>query len=349
MTSKIISVATVTPKYRYSSDEINTYVKKWISDQSIDIQNKILMIFNGAGIDYKYSVLPIEQVFSAFTLEEKNNIYKKAVIELACEVFQNAINRADISTLDIDYIITTSCTGYMIPSLDAYLINRFKFKKDVQRLPVTEMGCAGGSAGLIYADHFLRAYPDKKAALICVEAPSVTFQNHDYSMDNIVGAALFSDGAACAILGSSKQCVPEIIDTNMYNFSDTTEILGFNLTNSGFKMILKPELPYKIIKHFNQIFNPLLERNNLSIENINHFILHPGGKKITDKISEILGKYDKNLSETKEIMKLYGNMSSPTILFVLERCMNKDIQKGDFGLMLGFGPGFVSNSLLLKW
>jgi predicted naringenin-chalcone synthase len=135
----------------------------------------------------------------------------------------------------------------------------------------------------------------------------------------------------------------------MYSFPDTTDILGFYLTNRGFKIRLKAELPDTIINHFHHIINPLLDRNNLSIDKINYFIFHPGGKKIIDKIDNILAGYNKNLSETKEVMRLYGNMSSPTILFVLEKCINKYHQEGDYGFILGFGPGFTAHSLLIKW
>lgn len=349
MKSKIVSVAVVNPEYSYSTDNIIKYVEIWTKDMPETLRKRILKIFKAAQIDRKFSILPIEQIFSPMTFEEKNNHYKKAAIELGAEVFQKALAKADLQAIDVDYIITTSCTGYMIPSLDAYLLNKFKMKKDVQRLPVTEMGCSGGTAGLIYANHFLKSNPDKIVAVISVEIPSITFQYNDFSLDNIVGSALFADGAACVILAPENSLAPEIIDTQMYNLPDTTDILGFNLTDSGFKIVLKEKLPDKIMEHFDDIVLPFLERNNLSIAEVNNFIFHPGGKKIITMIDNLLIKFDKNLNESKEIMRLYGNMSSATVLFILEKFMQKNINKDEYGLMLSFGPGFIAQSVLLKW
>lgn len=349
MRAKIVSVATATPKYRYSIKEIINYTENWTKGQPDLLRKKIIRIFEAAQIDQKFSILPIEQIFSPMSLEEKNNYYKNAVVNLGREVLEKAMNQAEISAINIDYIITASCTGYMIPSFDAYLINLIKARKDIQRLPVTEMGCAGGTAGLIYADHFLKAYPDKTVAVLAVEIPSITFQYNDFSMDNIVGSAVFADGAACAILAPSDNLAPEIIDIQTYNFPDTTDLLGFDLTNSGFKIILKEELPDKIIGQISDIILPFLARNSLNIEDVQHFIFHPGGKKIVTELENFLGKFGKNIQDSKEIMRLYGNMSSATVLFILEKILQKEIKKDEYSLMLSFGPGFAAQSVLLKW
>ena len=349
MIHKIISVATATPDYRYKSEEIIEYVRKWVKNQPELYQKKIIKIFEGAQIDQKYSILPIDQIFSPMSLEEKNRHYINSVINLGTKVLDKSLKKAGLQAEDIDYIITTSCTGYMIPSFDAYLINNFKFKQNVHRLPVTEMGCVGGVAGLIYADHFMKAYPDKNVAVISVEIPSITFQYNDFSIDNIVGSAVFADGAACAILGPTNKFAPEIIDTQMYHFPDTTDILGFDLTNSGFKVVLSEKVPNKIIEHFENITVPFLERNNLTLKDIDNFIFHPGGKKITLMLEDLLDKFGKKITESKEIMRFHGNMSSATVLFILERFLQEDIKTTKYGLMLGFGPGFTAQTILLKW
>ncbi|EKE02676.1 MAG: hypothetical protein ACD_20C00346G0003 [uncultured bacterium] len=349
MISKIISTSTATPEYRYNSGEIIEHIKKWVKNQPESYQKKVVKIFEGAQIDQKYSILPIEKIFSPMTFEEKNNHYINAVIDLGAKVLDDALKKADLEAKDIDYIITTSCTGYMIPSFDAYLINGFNFKQDIQRLPVTEMGCAGGAAGLIYADHFLKAYPYKNVAVISVEIPSITFQYNDFSIDNVVGSAVFADGAACAILGPTTKFAPEIIDTQMHHFSNTTDILGFNLTNSGFKVVLSEKVPDKIIEYFENTMVPFLARNNLAIKDVNNLIFHPGGKRITLMIQDFMNEFGKELTESKEIMRLYGNMSSATVLFILDRFLNKNIRPDDYGLILGFGPGFAAQSLLLRW
>lgn len=349
MNSKIISIATAVPEYGYKTEEIVKYIENWLVNQPKRFQRKAIKIFEGTQIKQKFGILPIEKIFIPMSFEEKNNHYIDSAIELGAKVLEKALKKASLLPEDIDYIITTSCTGYMIPSFDAHLINMLGLRQNIHRLPVTEMGCAGGAAALIYADHFLKAYPDKIAAVISVEAPSITFQHNDFSIDNIVGSAIFADGAACVILGPCDKLRPQIIDTQMFHFPDTVDILGFNLTNSGFKIVLKEQIPAKISENFGNIVYPFLNKNNLSLEDIDSFIFHPGGKKITMKIEELLGQYNKEITESKSILSQYGNMSSATILFILEKFMQKKIPDGKYGLILSFGPGFTAQTLLLRW
>jgi alkylresorcinol/alkylpyrone synthase len=217
-------------------------------------------------------------------------------------------------------------------------------------LPVTEMGCAAGVSGIIYAKNFLKANPNKRAAVIAVEAPTATFQLDDFSMTNIVSAAIFGDGASAVILSSYEEDKgPVIIDEAMYHFYDATSMMGFNLVNTGLQMILDKEVPKKISDHFPAIVHPFLERNNLTIEDVDHLIFHPGGKKIVQTVEDLFGVLGKNIDDTKEVLRLYGNMSSATVLYVLERFMDRNPTKGERGLMLSFGPGFSAQRILLEW
>jgi predicted naringenin-chalcone synthase len=234
--------------------------------------------------------------------------------------------------------------------MDAYIINSLQMKQDIVRLPVTEMGCAAGVSGIIYAKNFLKANPNKRAVVIAVEAPTATFQLDDYSMTNIVSAAIFGDGASAVILSSYEEDNgPAIIDEAMYHFYDATNMMGFNLVNTGLQMILDKEVPQKISDHFPEIVHPFLERNNITIEDINHLIFHPGGKKIVQTVEDLFGVLGKNIDDTKEVLRLYGNMSSATVLYVLERFMDRKPEKGERGLMLSFGPGFSAQRILLEW
>jgi predicted naringenin-chalcone synthase len=169
-------------------------------------------------------------------------------------------------------------------------------------------------------------------------------------MENIVSAAIFGDGAASVILSSYEEDKgPKIMDEGMYHFYNSIDIMGFKLVNTGLRMILDKKVPETISNHFKSIIYPFLERNNLKIEDINHLIFHPGGKKIVQTIEDLFKSLDKNLDTTKEILKLYGNISSATVLYVLERFMEEDRQKGERGLMLSFGPGFSAQRILLEW
>jgi predicted naringenin-chalcone synthase len=212
------------------------------------------------------------------------------------------------------------------------------------------MGCAAGISGIIYANNFLRANPGKRAAVIALEAPTATFQLEDFSMVNIVSAAIFGDGAACVLLSSDeKDSGPEILDEEMYHFYDATDMMGFKLVNTGLQMILDKSVPQKISDHFPNIVHPFLAKNNLEIKDVDHLIFHPGGKKIVQTVEDLFGSLGKNIEDTKEVLKLYGNMSSATVLYVLERFMDRKPPKGDLGLMLSFGPGFSAQRVLLKF
>ena len=350
MAVKITSVAKQLPDYFKETKDIIPFVKLWMQDQEPRFQRKVIKLFEGAAVDKRYSIMHPEEVFTATSFEEKNNIYKREVIKLGEKSLQKALEKASVKATEIDYIITVSCTGIMIPSLDAYLINSLGMKQDVVRLPVTEMGCAAGVSGIIYAKNFLKSNPNKRAAVVAVEAPTATFQLNDYSMTNIVSAAIFGDGASSVILSSYPEDEgPEIVDEAMYHFYDETHMMGFNLVNSGLQMVLDKEVPQKIADHFPKIIHPFLERNQLKIEDIHHLIFHPGGKKIVQTVEDLFGKLGKNINYTKEVLRLYGNMSSATVLYVLERFMDKNPAKGEKGIMLSFGPGFSAQRILLEW
>lgn len=350
MSVKITTVAKQLPKHSRQTKQVIPFVETWLGDQEERFRRKVIKIFEGAAVDNRYSIMDPSEVFTATSFEDKNRIYSRESKKLGVQVLQKALDRAEWNADSIDYIITVSCTGIMIPSLDAYIINELKLKQDVVRLPVTEMGCAAGISGIIYARNFLKSNPGKRAAVIAVESPTATLQLDDFSMANMVSAAIFGDGAACALLSSEEEATgPEIVGDEMYHFYDATHLMGFDLVNSGLKMILDPAVPQTISDHFPKIIHPFLEKHNSSVEQVDHFIFHPGGKKIVQTVEDLFGDLGKNIDETKEVLRLYGNMSSATVLYVLERFFDKPIEKGEQGLMLSFGPGFSAQRVLLQW
>ncbi len=347
---KIKSVAKALPEHSRSTEEILPYIEQWVAGQEERFQRKVLKIFRNAAVDRRYSIIGPEAMFSTHGFEARNDLYIKGALDLSEKALTAALLKANWNPTDIDFIITVSCTGIMIPSVDAYLINNLKMRQDVVRLPVTEMGCAAGVSGIIYAKNFLKANPGKRAAVIAVESPMATFQQDDYSMVNIVSAAIFGDGAACALLSSHEADEgPTVINEEMYHFFDAHHMMGFALKNSGLHMILDQSVPAKIAEHFPDIVHPFLAKTNNNIEEVNHLIFHPGGKKIVQTVEDLFGKLGKNIDDTKEVLRLYGNMSSATVLYVLERFMDRAIPEGDLGLMLSFGPGFSAQRVLLKW
>jgi len=350
MSVKITSVATQLPPYSRSTQEILPYLKVWMAGQEDRFQRKVLKLFENAGVDRRYSIMDADQVFQKTSFEEKNEIYKTETINLAEGALTKALDQAKLSATDIDFIITVSCTGIMIPSVDAYLINKLKMKQDIVRLPVTEMGCVAGVSGMIYAKNFLKSNPNKRAIVLAVESPTSTFQLEDFSMVNIVSAAIFGDGCACTILSSYDDEVgPEIIGEGMYHFYDAAHMMGFEVRNTGLQMVLDKAVPETIAEHFPLFTHPFLAENNMKIVDVEHLIFHPGGKKIVQTIEQLFGKLGKNIDNTKAVLKDYGNMSSATVLYVLEKFMAQAPSSGDVGLMLSFGPGFTAQRLLLRW
>lgn len=349
-TTRVVAVSKELPDYCREINDILPFVDIWLHNQDERFKRKVIKIFEGAAVDKRYAIMPIEEVFLSSSFEEKNAIYARESKKLGTNVLLKALKKAKWNPDSLDYIITVSCTGIMIPSLDAYLINELNLRQDIVRLPVTEMGCAAGVSGLIYAQNFLKSNPNKRVAVVAVESPTATFQLNDYSMANMVSAAIFGDGAACVLLSSEEDATgPKIIGEDMYHFNDATHLMGFDLTNHGLKMILDPEVPQTIADNFPDIVHPFLKKYGSDITKVDHLIFHPGGKKIVQTVEELFGKLGKNIDDTREVLKLYGNMSSATVLYVLERFMEKDIQKGEQGLVLSFGPGFSAQRVLLEW
>ncbi|WP_224482802.1 type III polyketide synthase [Robertkochia aurantiaca] len=347
---RIAAVDTLLPPFSRNTPEILPYVDEWLSEEDDRFRRKVLKIFQNAAVDRRYGIMDIADVFTHTSMEEKNQIYVSEGKKLGSGVLKKALDKAGWLPDELDVIITVSCTGIMIPSLDAYIINDLQLRQDVLRLPVTEMGCAAGVSGLIYAMNFLRANPGKRAAVIAYESPTATFQHTDFSMANMVSAAIFGDGAACVLLSSEEESDgPAMIGGEMYHYPDSTHLMGFDLTNEGLRMILDPEVPNAIASHFEQVLLPFLERYGSSLHKVDHLIFHPGGKKIVQTTEELFGNMGKQIDDTKAVLKNYGNMSSATVLYVLNRFMNRNIPKGEQGLILSFGPGFSAQRILIEW
>lgn len=347
---KVVGVSKELPAYCRTTADIIPFVNLWLSGQEDRFRRKVVKIFEGAGVDKRYGIMNIDEVFNATSFEEKNAIYVREVKKFGANSLSKALAKNNWKANSLDYIITVSCTGIMIPSLDAYLINELGLRQDVVRLPVTEMGCAAGVSGLIYASHFLKHNPGKRAAVVAVESPTATFQLNDYSMANMVSAAIFGDGAACVLLSSDEDDKgPKILGEEMYHFKDATHMMGFDLTNTGLKMILDPSVPKVIAEHFPKIVHPFLEKHKSGIEKVNHLIFHPGGRKIVQTVEDLFGKLGKQIDDTRDVLKNYGNMSSCTVLYVLEQFLEKEIPQGEQGLILSFGPGFSAQRVLIEW
>lgn len=347
---EIVSTHTLLPEYSYSADAIESAIDRWMSGQSRELQVKARKILRNASVQNRHSFLSIDEIFSPASLTESASRYRDAAKRLGQTVLSEGLAKAGIEARDVDFLITTSCTGYMIPSVDAYMADELGMRPDLVRLPVTEMGCAAGASALIYACEMLRGRPGAVAAVVNIELPTNTMQHADFSMDNIVGTALFSDGVACTVLrhqpGPADGRSIRIQDWGMHQVRRSTGILGYQLTDSGFRMNLDPSLPDVIGSNFETAAGSVLAPHGLGLGDVRHFAIHPGGVKILDRIDTILNRYNASSAVSRGVMSRLGNMSSSTVIFILDEILRSSPAAGPL-LLMSFGPGFGAHQLLI--
>lgn len=346
----LLSVACVSPPYTRTTDEILPLVKLWLSAQPERFREKVLRLFQYSGVQRRYSVFSEAEVFANTTFAERNRIYAERMLPLAEQAIRKAVAQAGTRLDEVDAIVTTSCTGITIPALDALLINRLQLRQDVLRLPVFQMGCAGGVAAVIYGQSLIKAGTCKRVLLLALESPIATLQVNDLSMANMVSTAIFGDGVAAAVLGADNPLPvarPVVVDCGMYHFPDSTHLMGFDLVETGLQMVLAPAVPAAILEHLDAVVRPFLTRNGLDLEQVDHYLFHPGGRKILLAVDDWLGAHDKHVQLSHDVLRDYGNMSSATILYILARALEQAVD--DTALVLSFGPGFTAQRALLRW
>jgi predicted naringenin-chalcone synthase len=347
---KIIAARKALPGYSRTTEEIIPYMNAWLRGEDSRYIRKAEKIFLGAGVDRRFGIMDLSEVFTQAGFESKNRLYAQAAIDLGRKALHSALQAAQWEPGSLDYIITVSCTGIMIPSLDAYLVNSMGLRQDIIRLPVTEMGCAAGVSGLIYARGFLRSRPGSRAAVVAVESPTATFQHADHSMANIISAAIFGDGASCVLLSSEPGAVGvRMLADGMYHFPEATHLMGFDLTDTGLKMVLSPDVPETIGAHFGPMLEPFLAAQGYQLKDLSHLVFHPGGRKIIQTVEDAFAGGKANLGKTSQVLREYGNMSSATVLYVLEDFMADPELKPGLGLVLSFGPGFTAQRILVEF
>ncbi len=284
------------------------------------------------------------------SLTRTNAEYQEHALVLARQVAQDCLAQAGVQPAEVDFLISVSCTGYMIPSLDAYLIGDLGFRPNVRRLPITELGCIGGAMALSRARELVRAFPGASALVITVELPTLTLQRDDYSQANLVSCALFGDGAAAALVTSRDTPGAQILDTAAHLFPDSLGAMGFDLRDSGFHMVLSRDVPDLIRDQIGEVITTFLAQHGLTLEQLAAFLLHPGGKKILNNLEERLGIVRDKTAPSWDVLRDYGNLSSATLLFVLREWLtNRRPGAGAYGLMAGFGPGLSAELLLLRF
>ena len=307
-------------------------------------------VIDNSAIDQRYSVFPPDYTIEPRPLSKINQEYQEKSVELGLQVAERALAQAGMEPTDVDLLVTVSCTGVMIPSLDAHLATIMGFRPDVRRLPITELGCAGGAAGLAQTWEYLNAFPDRTALLISVEIPTLTFQRKDFSQANLISAVLFGDGAAGVVVTGREAPGPRILASECFLFPNSLGAMGFDLRDSGFHIILTKDVPEIIRERVKSLAEGFLARHGLRREDVSAFLLHPGGQKLLSYMQSELGLSREDTEVSWDILRRYGNLSSASVLFILnEWLVQKEMPSGSYGLVMAFGPGFTAEMLLIQW
>jgi alkylresorcinol/alkylpyrone synthase len=358
----IISVATAVPAFSATQEQIKAAFRPLFAVEGRRL-DAAMAFFERTEIASRHSVLPLHEVTQTRTLTETMRVYATHARDLGERVARACLRRAGLQADDVDVLITVSCTGVMIPSLDAHLMDALGTRRDVVRVPFTELGCVGGAASLARAYDHLRAYPERRALVIAVELPSLSLQRRDVTVDNLVASAIFGDGAAAVLLagdatpevvgGPSPPDGParvRIIDTLCHTRPASTDALGFDLHEDGFHAVLSKHVPAFVREDLQALVARLTNRAGIDGSTLGAFVLHPGGPKILGAAEEALGLRRELTQPSWDVLRDYGNQSSASVLFVLDRWMTTACPpRGTRGVMAAFGPGLTTELLLLEW
>ena len=345
----ILSTATAVPPHVITRDDVKYYLGRVFDIPERRVEAMLSIVAN-AQVEKRHVLYPIDYTIEPRSLAKTNQEYIEHSIAFGQQVAEASLAKAGLKPADVDLLLTVSCTGFMIPSLDAHLIHRMGFRPDVRRMAFTELGCAAGAMGLGRAEEFLRAYPGGNAVVISVELPSLTFQRKDLTQANLISCILFGDGAAAAVLTGKPAPGPRVLASETYTFPDSLGAMGFDLRDSGFHIVLSKDVPQMIREKIGGLVDGFLERHGLTRKSIAAWILHPGGQKLLGSIEEELGLCRCDTQFSWDVLGEYGNLSSATILFILNEWLEKrPMNMGDYGLIAAFGPGFSAELLLLQW
>jgi len=310
----------------------------------------MMAVVDNAQVHKRYAIFPVEYTVEPRSLAKTNQEYIEHAVKLGREAAEKCLERAGLRPDEVDLIITVSCTGFMIPSLDAHLINLMGFRSNVRRMPFTELGCAAGAMALGRAADYLKAHPGGNVLIISVELPSLTFQRKDISQANLISSILFGDGAAAVLVSGKAQKGPRILVSETYTFPDSLNAMGFDLRDSGFHILLSKDVPEMIGEKISGLVDGFLDRHGRTRKDIKGWILHPGGARLLGNVEKELGLCKCDTEPSWNVLSQVGNLSSATILFILQEWLEKrPLNPGDYALAAAFGPGFSAEFLLLQW
>jgi alkylresorcinol/alkylpyrone synthase len=350
MVPRLIAAQTALPKNFAGQDELLAAFRALWGQKHFNL-DRLEHLHRAVRVGGRHLALPLSEYEKLTSFAARNDAWIRCATELGAEALQKALNAADVAPSQIDHLYFVTVTGIATPSIDARLVGRIGLRSDVKRLPIFGLGCVAGAAGLARASDVLRGRPGEVSALLAVELCSLTLQREDLSIPNIIASGLFGDGAAAVILdGGARRRGPRIRATRSVFYPDTERVMGWDVVDSGFKVVLSPQVPQLVRERLRADVDSFLAAEGLSRKDVQHFVAHTGGPKVLEAFEEALEVPREKLSRSWQSLQEVGNLSSASVLFVLADLLaSGEARPGDKGLVVAMGPGFCSELVLVEW
>ena len=341
---KLLSLATASPPHDFSQDFVLEVATEVLGARFSQF-HLMAPVFKNAGVHRRQVAMPADWYLQPRTWPERSAVYDEVALDLFCQAAERALAEAGLTGGDVDIIVTVSSTGISTPSLEARAMGRMGFRPDAARVPVFGVGCAGGATGLGLAARLARAQPGARVLLVCVELCSMAFRLEELSKADIVSTAIFADGAAACVLSTGAEGFAEVTGQAEHTWPDTLDIMGWRVDTTGLGVILTRSLPPFVRREIRPAMESMLAGQGLIVDDVDRFICHPGGMKVIEAIEAAFDLGQGTLDHEREVLADHGNMSSPTVLFILDRARRAGLPKRS--VVTAMGPGFTTSSVTL--
>jgi alkylresorcinol/alkylpyrone synthase len=348
---RIAAVGKALPPNYYGQDELLAAFRELWSGRVRNL-DRLERLHRNVLVGGRHLALPLEEYHDLETWGDSNNAWIRVAQDVGEAAIRQALERAGLGMDEVDALIFVTVTGVATPSIDARLMNRLGLPPRVKRMPIFGLGCVAGAAGVARAADYVKAYPDQVAVLLSVELCSLTLQRKDLSIPNLISSGLFGDGAAAVVVVGSQRAAdgPRIVASRSIFYPDTEEVMGWEISEKGFQVVLSAEVPAMVSGHLRQDVDRFLADHGTGREQIKSWVAHPGGPRVLEAMAETLELGNGELDVTWRSLGEVGNLSSTSVLLVLEETLREHRpEPGSLGMLLAMGPAFCSELVLLEW